>query len=395
MRGQPLVLLAVVISGWVSARAVVWETPFPEAQMDWGTAPLAGQSAANLPKPAGPVVRIDLDTARAVESFPTASDLPIRLAEPAHTKARASGRRMVSVAADSGQAASGGASTLLSVVQPLSNLGEDLQSTASHQLLWMAAMAHLPVPTAITSALKAASGSNTNDLPALPKSPRPDRWSLDAWAFWRQGSGSSLAASGQLPSYGASQAGAILRYELAPSGTVRPRAYVRGYSSLVGNTEQELAAGLSAKPIKSVPLRVHAEGRALQSGGRTNARAAAFVTTEIPPVRLPAGFAAELYGQAGYVGGRSATPFADGQLHVMRTAASFDLARANDTRFKIGAAAFAGAQKGARRVDIGPSMRIETRIADTPARLSVDWRQRIAGDAEPGSGLAVTLSTRF
>jgi hypothetical protein len=40
-------------------------------------------------------------------------------------------------------------------------------------------------------------------------------------------------------------------------------------------------------------------------------------------------------------------------------------------------------------------MRIETRIADTPARLSVDWRQRIAGDAEPGSGLAVTLSTRF
>jgi hypothetical protein len=30
-----------------------------------------------------------------------------------------------------------------------------------------------------------------------------------------------------------------------------------------------------------------------------------------------------------------------------------------------------------------------------PARVSVDWRLRVAGDASPGSGVAATVSAGF
>jgi hypothetical protein len=34
-------------------------------------------------------------------------------------------------------------------------------------------------------------------------------------------------------------------------------------------------------------------------------------------------------------------------------------------------------------------------IGSVPVRVSIDWRERIGGDAAPESGLAATLSTRF
>ncbi|MEP2736974.1 MAG: hypothetical protein ABJP34_11850 [Erythrobacter sp.] len=391
-RGQPLVLLGIVLASWVGARAMLSEVPLPgafevmtgglleEVQAEKGFALI--QNSGSLRQDGfTPITTLILPSSKPVHK--TSSQFAVSDQKPANAGPFLANTRI-------------SASQNVSPAQFTA-----LQSAASHQLLWMAAMAHLPIPAVISSAfqdsgqLKSAAQGALSAPIALTSKSSADRWSLDAWAFWREGSGAALRAPGRLPTYGVSQAGAVLRYAISPNSATRPRAYVRAYSSLRGDTEQEIAAGLSARPIKGLPLRLHAEARALHASGKTSARAAGFVTTEIPPVKLPIGLNAEVYGQAGYVTGASATPFADGQLHIMRGVAGFDLAAAKDTKFKIGAAAFAGAQKGARRLDIGPSMRLETRIADTPARLSVDWRQRVAGDAEPGSGLALTLSTRF
>lgn len=388
-RGQPIFMLSIVLASWVTGRVMLWEVPSLNAMNSGLVAETQLRGGITGAQNISPLERDDfvpLATVLLPSSKP-AREIPVKLAvsfqRPTFSGASLANIRKVQA----------------SQKAPL--FFPDLQSAASHQLLLSAALAYLPIPTAIGSAFAgtgrddAASRGALSAPIALTSKSDADRWSLDAWAFWREGSGAEVRTPGGVPTYGASQAGAVLRYAISPNSATRPRAYLRAYSSLQGDTEQEVAAGLSARSLKRLPLRLHVEGRALHSGGQTSARAAAFVTTEIPPVKLPASLRAEVYGQAGYVTGASATPFADGQLHIMREMAGFDLAAAKDTKFKIGAAAFAGAQKGAKRFDIGPSVRLETHIADTPARLSVDWRQRIAGDAEPGSGLALTLSTRF
>ncbi len=67
----------------------------------------------------------------------------------------------------------------------------------------------------------------------------------------------------------------------------------------------------------------------------------------------------------------------------------------NAMRLSLGAGAWGGAQDGAHRVDVGPTMRLDVTLGAVPARVLLDWRERVEGDAGPGSGAAVTLSTRF
>jgi hypothetical protein len=64
-------------------------------------------------------------------------------------------------------------------------------------------------------------------------------------------------------------------------------------------------------------------------------------------------------------------------------------------RLSFGGAAWGGAQKDASRFDIGPTLRLDLSVGEVPARISVDWRERVAGDAAPESGVAATVSTRF
>jgi len=64
-------------------------------------------------------------------------------------------------------------------------------------------------------------------------------------------------------------------------------------------------------------------------------------------------------------------------------------------RLSVGAGAWGGAQDDAQRFDIGPTLRLDLTVGEVPARLSLDWRERIGGQAGPDSGLAATLSTRF
>ena len=86
------------------------------------------------------------------------------------------------------------------------------------------------------------------------------------------------------------------------------------------------------------------------------------------------------------VGGRYRTAFADGQLRITRAVIGEGRFRAS-----LGAGAWGGAQKFTERLDVGPTLSIDL----APVRLSVDYRIKIAGNAAPGDGLAVTLSTGF
>lgn len=231
--------------------------------------------------------------------------------------------------------------------------------------------------------------------PFMPAPTRAGRWSVDAWAFWRQGSAAAPVSQGRVPVYGASQAGAVLQYRLAPAAPRDPRLFLRAYRALIQQGESELALGASARPLARLPLRAVGEVRYTDAAFSNQWRPAAYLVTEIAPITLPYGAQLEAYGQAGWVGGRQPTPFADGQASL--TGEVRQVARVSDQalRLSAGAGLWGGAQNDAQRVDIGPTLRLDLRVGAVPARVTVDWRRRVAGDASPGSGVAVTLSTRF
>lgn len=115
------------------------------------------------------------------------------------------------------------------------------------------------------------------------------------------------------------------------------------------------------------------------------------VYTQVRPIDLPMETRAEFYAQAGYVGGKFKTGFADGQLRIDRRVAEF-----GKGELRAGGGSWAGAQKGAARIDVGPTATLGIPIGDAAsARVAVDWRFRVEGDARPDSGPAVTLSAGF
>lgn len=214
------------------------------------------------------------------------------------------------------------------------------------------------------------------------------RWSADGWLLLRRDTSSPFLSD--RPSYGRSQAGAVVRYRLVPASPLRPEAHLRASAALAGARERELAAGLSARPLSGVPVRLIAEARVSETGRGTRVRPAAYAVSEFPPLPLPLGARAEAYVQAGYIGGAFATAFADGQARIERP-----LARVGETEVSAGGGAWGGAQKGSARIDIGPTAAVTFRLGDARARVAADYRFRVAGDAEPSSGPALTLSAGF
>ncbi|KEO93321.1 hypothetical protein EH32_11415 [Erythrobacter litoralis] len=241
-----------------------------------------------------------------------------------------------------------------------------------------------------------AAATATSAPPGPASSPAPaDRWSLDGWAFLREGSDAAPISQGRVPIYGASQIGANLQWRARPSSPYDPRVYARAYRALVTQGENELAIGASARPLPSVPIRFAGELRVTDGPFATELRPSAFAVTELAPVRLPFDLALEAYAQAGYVGGEAATAFADGQVALTREVLRWSSSPDNPIRLSIGGGAWGGAQEGANRVDIGPTMRLDLKVGEVPARVSIDWRERVGGDAAPASGVAATVSTRF
>lgn len=213
-------------------------------------------------------------------------------------------------------------------------------------------------------------------LAPAPMAPSRFRWTASAWVHSRGGDAPALAPGGLL---GGSQAGAGIAYQISPAVLLTARAS----APLRRTAGAEAAVGVEWKPLPAVPLRLLAERR--EAVGR-DGRSAFSVTLHggVGDVPLPGGFRLDAYGQAGAVGARSRELFAE---------LSGRAARPVGAGVSVGAGAWAAAQPGAARFDIGPSATL--RLPKLHASLSADWRFRVAGGASPGSGPALTLWKDF
>lgn len=211
----------------------------------------------------------------------------------------------------------------------------------------------------------------------LPAVARARRWSASAWLLLRDdGGGPALAPGGTL---GGSQAGARLQRPIGGGLALGARLYL----PLRRASAAEAVAGLDWRPSRRLPLHLLAERRQALAG---DGRSAFALTLYGGGSRdLPRGFRLDAYGQAGLVGARARDAFADGSVRVSAPLGPVE----------VGGGAWAAAQPGVRRVDAGPSVSWRLPVRGATIRLSADWRLRVAGDAAPGSGPALTLAADF
>lgn len=212
-------------------------------------------------------------------------------------------------------------------------------------------------------------------------------WQASGWVYLRPRGGRApdgIAAAGQI---GGSQAGLRIARGLAANG--RLRAYGRATLALGRPRERDVAFGAAFAPFAGVPVDVAIEQRiAAGPGGRT--ALAAMVAGGVGGVALPAGFRLEAYGQAGVVGTHRRDGFADGAVVVDRRIGPREV-----SPLRLGALAAGAVQPGAARVDVGPRLTLRLPDVGQGGRIALDWRQRVAGDALPESGVAVTLAADF
>lgn len=382
-RGSPLAMLAILVGVWVSGRAVLWESPFPLEGFRLSS--MASMIAKSETRTAPDLAELVM---RAGEERVVAEPV-IASAYPRQFFARsASAQPIFLTAVYDGEQSN-------ALLTPMVAAGHGFLMSAAFAVDWEASPA-----TASAQAVSPATARSWQHFnPAAPPlslgSPAADRWSLDAFAFYRAGSGSAEISQGRVPVYGASQVAANLQYRIAPESQRDPRVYARAYRAFAADRENEGALGVSARPLGQVPVRVAAEVRVVDNQLGTDIRPAAYAVTELPVQTLPLGARFEAYGGAGYVGGDADTPFVDGQVAVTRQVIQYSGNKDQDVRLSLGAGAWGGAQEGASRLDIGPTLRVDLSVGEVPARISVDWRERVAGDAAPTSGIAATLSTRF
>lgn len=242
----------------------------------------------------------------------------------------------------------------------------------------------LPAPAATPAPAVAAPRSTPSFTPAMPKA--FDRLSLTSWALMRQNSTMAvpvggpvpLASSGQL---GQSQAGARLTYRINRSLALNLR--VSAPMQQQGAANGEAALGVSWQPMQSLPVRLLAERR--KAFGLHGGRDAFALLAEggVYDRPLPWNFRLDGYAQAGVVGLRTRDLFAD---------AGFTATRPFKTRLALGGGIWGGMQPGLSRLEVGPraSLWLNPRI-----RAHLDYRLRLLGNAQPGSGPALTVGANF
>lgn len=361
-RGQPLLFLGLLLIGWLLIRAISWQSPWPAINQPIKSKTLAfsyeGERTAAIVPQARPAHEYD----QTVPSYagpvpnpaPSSKQMPIfpivKLTSRDHRERFGTDERVLEESL--------------------------LRQTDVAQL-------HVPGGTAksIYRKLEAAPQNDADWLKA---------WRIDAWLMLRDGGTSALTGGARPASYGASQAGAVIAYRLAPSSRHDPAIYARASKALVTAGETEAALGMRARPVGGLPLTLHAELRATESADQVRLRPAAFVSAGIENSQMPLGLEASGYAQAGYVAGDFATGFVDGRIDLTR-----DIEDNDPLLVRAGAGAWAGAQRGASRVDIGPTLKLDFGLGNGQARIAADYRFRVAGNAEPSSGAAITLAAGF
>jgi hypothetical protein len=200
---------------------------------------------------------------------------------------------------------------------------------------------------------------------------------LTAWALLRGSWGpGALATGGTL---GGSQTGARLTYNFSHSLS----AYLRSSASVGGVRYAEAAAGVRWKPLASIPVALNFERR--QALNRWGGRSAFALFAEGGLYQTPVfGIGnLDLYAQGGVVGIKGADYFLDGGATVTRPVWR---------NFSAGLGLWGGMQPGLYRVDAGPRV---TMNVGRGIRLHADYRQRLAGEAMPASGPALTIAGDF
>ena len=179
---------------------------------------------------------------------------------------------------------------------------------------------------------------------------------------------------------------AVLRF----SGNPGPaRLSLTGRASVAHGSvrDRELAAGVRWRPVARIPVQIIAERRLRED--RPDAFAA-LVAGGQSGLKLPLGFRLDSYGQAGFVSGQGGGPFADVAAQAHRP-----IAQSQRASFAVGAGIWAGGQDNVMRMDVGPNVRANVTAGDALFQLEASWRVHVAGNARPGNGPAVTLSTSF
>lgn len=222
-----------------------------------------------------------------------------------------------------------------------------------------------------------APASSMTGAVAPPAAKRFDRLQLSAWALLRGSWGpGALATGGTL---GGSQVGGRLTYNFTPGLA----ATLRSSSSVGGVRYAEVAGGIRWRPLAAVPIALNVERR--QALNRWGGRNAFAVFAEGGLYQTPIlGLAnLDLYAQGGVVGLKSRDLFFDG-------AATFT--RPVWKKFSAGVGVWGGMQPGLYRVDAGPRVSMDV---GRGIRLHADYRQRLAGEAMPSSGPALTIAGDF
>lgn len=187
---------------------------------------------------------------------------------------------------------------------------------------------------------------------------------------------------------GGSQAGVRGAWRADREGRVE--LYARLVSSGRPGDGVEGAAGVSARLLDDVPVGLSFERREQLAGSGGRSAFALFASGGVDDIPLPLRTRLSGYAAAGVVGARRRDLFAEGAVTVHRP-----LATLGPVAVDASVGVWAAAQPGLERVDVGPGLSARWRIGTTQPRLSIDWRQRVTGDAAPQSGVAVTLAADF
>jgi hypothetical protein len=214
-----------------------------------------------------------------------------------------------------------------------------------------------------------------------PRAHGSRRLTVSAWSILRGSTGqrSSVAT----PQLGASQAGVRVAFALDDVGRFALAARVAG---AIGVRQQDAAIGVEWRPTR-LPLRLVAEQRI----GIANARGGASLgfVGGVSQMSVAAGFHLDGYGQAGVIARSGAEGYADGAVRLTRAV------RPGGVPIDLGVGAWGATQRGAARLDVGPSAGVALPVGEAAIRMSLHWRHRIAGDARPASGPALSIGTDF
>ncbi len=210
---------------------------------------------------------------------------------------------------------------------------------------------------------------------------RGDRFDLSAWMLVRGDVAPGLAAAGQL---GGNQAGVRARYRLRDGLHLAARLS----GPLQARLGKEAAIAVDIRPVAPLPVTFSVERRiGLDRGGRDAfalGLLGGFEHALSPTLRF------DTYGQAGLVGLKRRDGYVDGAARIER-----QLLARERVRIGIGAGVWGGAQPGVARLDIGPQLVVRVPVATGGVRIGAEWRQRVAGDARPASGPALSLGADF